>query len=90
MSHTDPMETWEQNAITAEIEVTKDINVKQTRLECPWCTKRYLVVMDKTRKGSGHMICGNCGQFFKWLVHEGESTTRRVRGKPKKRSLYHG
>lgn len=88
--HTNPMETWEENAITAEIEITKDISVKQTNLECPWCVKKHLVVMDKTRKGSGHMMCGNCGHFFKWLVHEGESATRRVIGKPNQRSIGHG
>ena len=85
MTHTNPLETWEENAIVAEIEVTDEINVQQTRLGCPWCSKKHLVVMDKTRTGKGHMMCKNCGEFFKWLVHDGQSTTRRVRGRPKRR-----
>ncbi len=88
--HTNPMETWEVNAITTEIEITKDINVRQTRLECPWCVKKHLVVLDKTRKATGHMLCANCGQFFRWLVHEEESATRRICGKPKRGSINHG
>ena len=82
--HTNPLDTWEKNAITAEIEVTKDINVQQTRMACPWCDKRHLVIMDKTRQATGYMICGNCGQFFRWRVHEGEGFTRRSRGKIKR------
>lgn len=87
--HLDPLETWEKDSIFGEIEVTRDIDVRQTRFECPWCEKKHLVVMDKTRTGSGHMLCGNCGEFFKWLVRDERGNTRRVRGKPK-RSFNHG
>ncbi len=84
--HTDPLATWEKDSIAAEIEVTKDISVIQTRLECPWCDKKHLVTMDRTRRASGRMMCGNCGQYFKWLTQDGEGYTRRSRGKLKWRT----
>ena len=83
---TDPFATWDKDTIAAEIEVTKDINVRQTRLACPWCDKKQLVTMDRTRRASGHMMCGNCGQFFRWLAEDGEGLTRRSRGRLKWRT----
>lgn len=81
--HTHPLETWEQDTIVSTIEITNNIRVRQVRVSCAWCEKKHFVTMEKKQEVSGHMFCGNCGQFFKWYVHDGESVSRRVRARPK-------
>lgn len=79
-----PLDNWEQNAITVEVEVTDQIQLHQIRVKCAWCTKAWLIVLDKAcDTARGHFICSNCGQWFKWETRDGESRTTRSIARPK-------
>lgn len=80
------LNNWEKNAIMVETKGVHHLDVKQTRLPCPWCSKLYLVITDKRSSSSGHMLCDNCGQFFRWEVHLTEGETRRSRPKRMKQA----
>lgn len=81
----DPMTNWEKNAITSDMEVTKEVNVRQSKVECSWCDKKWLVIIDKHTEATGIMMCTNCGKFFRWTVHfeQDVACTRRVIPRPR-------
>lgn len=74
------MDNWEKNAIMVEVECldVSKLDLKQTKIDCPWCKKRHLVITDKSATASGHMLCSNCGQFFRWSVFKAEGYTEAV------------
>lgn len=76
----DPMMNWEKDAIVTEMEVTREVSVRQSKVECDWCSKKWLVIVDKHVQASGIMFCSNCGRFFRWTVHYEQDVahTRRV------------
>ena len=80
------LDNWEKNAIMVETKAVHKLNLKQVRLPCPWCTKTHLVITDKQASATGHMLCSNCGEFFKWEVHLTEGETKRSRPKRMKRA----
>lgn len=80
----DAMDNWEKNAITAELEITDKINVRQTKLGCPWCDRRHIVIVDRYRQASGVMICQGCGQFFRWTVHKELDIAHTKRARPRR------
>jgi len=80
------LDNWEKNAIMVETKGVHQLDLKQTRLPCPWCAKTHLVITDKSASASGHMLCSNCGQFFKWEVNLTEGETKRSRPTRHKRA----
>ena len=80
----DALDTWEHNALRIDIEINDKIRVHPTRVECPWCWKKYLVAVRNEKLVSGIMVCsgqaghGGCGEFFKWSVLNQEARTSRV------------
>ena len=88
----DPMTNWEKDCITSEMEITQDVTVRQTKVDCDWCHKKWLVIVDKHVEASGVMLCSNCGKFFRWTVHHEQDVahTRRVIPKTPKGVLDYG
>ena len=87
----DALTNWEKDAITTEMEVTKGVAVRQSRVECSWCAKRWLVVCDKHVEASGIILCTHYGRFFRWIVHHEQDVahTRRVLPRPPKGAATH-
>ncbi len=88
----DPMTNWQKDCITSEMEITKDVSVRQTKVDCDWCQKKWLVIVYKHVEASGIMLCSNCGKFFRWTVHHEQDVahTRRVIPKTPKGVLDYG
>ena len=85
-----PLDYWDQNVITSEVEVVRAIRVSQYRVSCPWCQHHWLVIVDRTTQEiRGHMLCSHCGEFFGWRIHPptAASVTRRARATPKPHPL---
>ena len=74
----DALDNWHQDAICVELEITDKVQIRQTRVECSWCGKRHFVAVRNGQLVSGTHICGSCGQFFKFVVLDEGSTTKRV------------
>lgn len=77
------LDNWEKDTIVAEVEVVSSIDVRQSRIDCAWCDKKHLVVVDRYCKASGIMLCSNCGMFFRWTVHHEGSVAHSKRARPR-------
>ena len=79
----DMLDNWHQDALCVELEVTDRVQIRQTRVECPWCDKKHFVVVRNGQQVTGIHVCGSCGQLFRWTVLDEVCRMRRVRGKLK-------
>ncbi len=88
----DPMTNWEKDAIATDMEITKEVSVRQSKVECSWCEKKWFVIIDKYEFVTGVMLCSNCGCFFRWTVHGEQDIahTKRVIPRPPKGVLLYG
>jgi len=80
------LDDWHQDAILVDVELDLRLRLRQYQLGCPWCAKRHLLIVDRRHEEvGGYMVCGNCGQFFRYALHPATdaSTTRRVRIRPR-------
>ena len=82
------LDNWHQNAIMTDVAVDGPIQLKQFKVECPWCGESYLLVVDRERADRrGYRLCDHCGEFFKFALHAPTeaSVTKRVRARPRER-----
>ena len=79
----DVLDNWHQDAIVVELEITDKVQIRQTRVDCPWCWKRHFVVIRNGQLVIGTHVCHSCGHMFKWVVLDGRSTTRPVKARLK-------